>query len=100
VVASYTQGNFNARGTINRLTVAGGTFADSFVAAWRIGQVSLEATRNTNPGTLYGLVYERLGGYQGPGDVLELVDALKTGSAGFPALPGPINPNFVPFTPV
>jgi hypothetical protein len=56
-------------GKINNLTVGGGAFAESYVAAWRIGQVSLSKVGQDTAGGLNGLYYRRLGRYNGPGNL-------------------------------
>src|SRR5690606_28356589 len=55
------------KGKINNLTVSGGVFAESYVAAWRIGQVRVDKVgQEDTSGELNGLYYRRLGRYNGP----------------------------------
>lgn len=67
-VASHSVG-FNQRAAIQNLIVSGGTFANSYVAAWRLGTVKLDAVLHDDPNSLFGVVYKKLGRYTGPGDL-------------------------------
>ncbi|MEZ6191642.1 MAG: carboxypeptidase-like regulatory domain-containing protein [Phycisphaerales bacterium] len=61
-----------ARETLGRLIVTG-DFTDTYVGAWRIGQVSIQRT-STDPDEIFqGLVYHRIGRYDGPDQVPHLV---------------------------
>ena len=51
---------------IKRLIVNRGAFADSYVAAWRIGQVSLKSVAISDSLEQGGLYYRKLGSYNGP----------------------------------
>lgn len=62
-------GAFAFRGSLENLSVTGGVFHDSLVAAWAIGSVSLDTIRHGSTNNPFGLTYHHLGSYDGPKNI-------------------------------